>query len=45
MKITCKYCGHQWEYKGSYMLNQKAMVTCPACIKKVRLYPVRYEYE
>lgn len=31
MKIKCKKCGHEWEYKG----KSKYYVTCPRCYSKV----------
>lgn len=29
MRIVCKYCGYEWEYKGKLF-----WVTCPNCMKK-----------
>ena len=31
MKITCKKCKHEWNYKG----KSKYYVTCPQCYNKI----------
>ena len=33
MKVKCKKCNREWEYKG----HSKYYVTCPECYNKVRL--------
>jgi len=33
MKLKCKHCKHEWEYKG----KQEYYVTCPKCLYKVRI--------
>ena len=33
MKIKCKKCNHEWEYKG----HSKYYVTCPECYNKVNI--------
>jgi ribosomal protein S27E len=33
MKIKCKKCSHEWEYKG----KSKFYVTCPNCYNKVNI--------
>ena len=33
MKIKCKKCNHEWEYKG----KSKFYVTCPQCYVKINL--------
>ena len=32
MKIKCKKCNHEWEYKG----KSNYYVTCPHCYNKIR---------
>ena len=33
MKVRCKKCEHEWEYKG----HSKYYVTCPECYNKVNI--------
>jgi len=33
MKIKCKKCKHEWEYKG----ESKYYVTCPRCHKNINI--------
>ena len=33
MKIKCKKCEHEWEYKG----KSKFYVTCPHCYNKINI--------
>jgi len=33
MKLKCKKCGNEWEYKGS----NKYYATCSHCLSKVRI--------
>ncbi|MEK6879557.1 MAG: DUF1660 family phage protein [Nanoarchaeota archaeon] len=38
MKLKCKKCKHEWNYKG-YANNSKVIyyVTCPRCYNKLRV--------
>ena len=33
MKLKCKICKHNWEYKG----KNKVLATCPDCHNKVKI--------
>ncbi len=33
MKLTCKKCEREWEYKG----QSKYYATCPQCLNKVKV--------
>lgn len=33
MKVKCRKCNHEWEYKG----KSKFYVTCPNCYNKVNI--------
>lgn len=45
MKVECNHCKNEWDYKGKYLPNPKAMVTCPACGLRVKLYICNTNYE
>lgn len=45
MKVICKHCNNEWDYKGKYLPNPKAMVTCPACGNRTKLYICNTNYE
>ena len=33
MRLRCRHCGHEWDYKG----RSKYYATCPVCYYKVRI--------
>ncbi|MEW6222653.1 MAG: hypothetical protein AB1476_05015 [Candidatus Hadarchaeota archaeon] len=33
MKLHCKKCGYNWEYRG----KSKFYATCPRCLRKVKV--------
>ena len=33
MILTCKRCGHTWDYKG----KNEYYATCPYCMRKVKV--------
>ena len=37
MIMKCKYCKHQWDYKG----NSEYYVTCPRCYNKIKIERVK----
>lgn len=37
MKLKCKKCGYEWEYRG----KNPYYATCPRCLKKVKIRSVR----
>ena len=37
MKVRCKKCEHEWEYKG----HSKYYVTCPECYNKINIKEMR----
>jgi tRNA(Ile2) C34 agmatinyltransferase TiaS len=36
-QLKCPKCGYEWNYKGSH----EHWATCPNCLRKVKLTPIK----